>query len=703
METNEINDITGINLALDPNLLSLPTHSATTTTFNSNANSPDNEESTDMKTEQSIHKTTKSESLIKNPFEVYGQVPLSQLIPLILQQKNIPFSELLESEIEEEIVTPPLSSGAADTKLVDNVKYEDKINTRLENNELAESPKSAMNDIPRTNQSTPGPEPNEPTLEAIRTTMVDQINTAMNESSLALETVSLLLSAVRENNAKSSLSPYLKRTIPLGSLNSERIIKDIDTSKQLDTVQFGLGWKLKSLDESRTILRDTLDSLWSIMEKEHSYWKMISEVILNSDVVFKVRDRSLSGSGSSNKVLGIKYGYEDSGSMYRLDRGIAILKNNIELNKLELIPFNGSSGSGITDSNITSAKNIANRLAMNPTFMEPKHNISSNSGMNTAVNNTANSNNSGLVKYFLRARILTKIESEDDYILSGESSIDPNFFNMGTIREQIGKFKNIIFEKELMYQLKKECSKLISYGVKIENENKIVIELPNEKFEIELITILDDVYDESIMMNNGQSTQKINDKRANLVLITLRILLVVIFKKNLRKRLTNNSSIVTADNILLIRPILGKLRHQNYKSLLMKIIKDNVLDIVQDCSINTSKILEYSSKDSMSDNESLNDEHIAKLEKDIRSFDKLIKMPITKFEIKLSDREKLIITLRTTNYCNAITNVKYFSQDEKLFDTDFAEFKEIEEFLHFIITEYVMKNEEPIMVKKEEN
>lgn len=89
--------------------------------------------------------------------------------------------------------------------------------------------------------------------------------------------------------------------------------------------------------------------------------------------------------------------------------------------------------------------------------------------------------------------------------------------------------RSIIFEKELMYQIKKECALLISYGVSIENENKVIIELPNEKFEIELLSLDDDS-----IVNHEQDLPKINDKRANLMLVMLRLLLVVIFKKTLR-------------------------------------------------------------------------------------------------------------------------------------------------------------------------
>lgn len=119
-----------------------------------------------------------------------------------------------------------------------------------------------------------------------------------------------------------------------------------------------------------------------------------------------------------------------------------------------------------------------------------------------------------------------------------------------------------------MYQIKKECALLISYGVSIENENKVIIELPNEKFEIELLSLDDDS-----IVNHEQDLPKINDKRANLMLVMLRLLLVVIFKKTLRSRISSPHGLINLnvdDDILIIRPILGKVRFANYKLLLKK-------------------------------------------------------------------------------------------------------------------------------------
>lgn len=641
----------GIDLALDPNLLSLPKLPTQSTSPVNFTGTPSNESTQE---DRETTNETQTNSLVNNPFELYGNMPLAQLVPLILQQKQLSFAQLSESQIEQDLNNDDTTKVTSETS--ENIP------------EITNEPVETQDDSTK-NIVTDAMDPQ--TLERIRSTMVEQINTAMNESSLALETVSLLLSSVRENNAKSSLSPYLKRTVPLGSLNGDNVPVTRDIPNQLRTIQFGIGWKLKTLDESRTILRDTVDSLWTIMSKEHSYWKMISEVITNSDVIFKIRERN-----SSQRVLGIKYGYEDSGSTYRLDRGIALLRNNEEMNKLELVPFNSGDHNRNQGANGKSITSPAMMKLGTPAGTVPGANIS-------GINNTGYYNIQIPMKYYLRVRIFTKIEYEDDYILSGESSLDPKFYSTGNIRQQIDKFKDIIFEKELMYQLKKECSKLISYGVRIENENKITIELPQEKFEIELFGVREDEIDNT--MNSNTST-RINDKRANLVLITLRMLLVVVFKKNLRRRISN--CVDTSEELLLIRPILGKLRHSNYKKLLMRIINENVLNVVKGSSIETvtKQVTDEIQHRTM-------DKHIEQINKDIKSFDSLLRMPMTQFNIKLTNTTNLEIILKTTNYCNAIVLVKYYNieTNQIIFDTSFTEFKEIEEFLHFLINEYVIE------------
>lgn len=732
----------GINLALDPNLITLPINgSINPQNYSSNAEEEANQDIS--ASENSIVKP--SRSLINNPYEIYGQMPLTHLLPLILQQRNIPFSQLSEEDIinslNSEVGNQFTAGKEEDTK--ENQEHDagvitsDQINlSDLQNEDIEMRDVNAV--VPNTinnnnvNNSSHDVTVGQKTVldelpsnmmtmadfNKIRSEMLEQTTIALNESSLALETVSLLLSATRENNAKSTISPFLKNTVPLGSLNGDTVPQDPQNIN--DDLLFNVGWKLKCLNDSEQILRDSVDKLKIDLMKEHTYWRKIGKYISNNDILFKMRNKT-----TGLRTLAVKYGFEDSGSNYDRDRGIAILRNNMANNRLELIPLNYND----------KYSRIVNG----------SHNWSGN-GSNTKMSSVDNTT----METFLKVRIFTKIDSEDDYILSGESSSislneikeikyevdemdDSIITKQENIRGQIQNLKDMIFEKELIYQLKKECSLLISYGVTIENENKILIELPNEKFEIELVH-----RDDITISNHEQDAPKINDKRANLILVLLKMLVTVHFKKNLRNkyRIIESGKRNRVNDILLIRPILSKLRHQNYKKLLKKIIKDNVLDFLPEATIEemdttrTNKNVPVETHEDNQYRNTLIDRHIERLNKEIAVFDGLLNPPSFEYIIKNPRNDILKITLSLPNYCTANIIVQYENNAQNttntvklnerdallpminsiknnsgsslnqqvLFHSEFSEFKEVEEFLHFIVTEYMIERKESIKV-----
>lgn len=732
----------GINLALDPNLITLPINgSINPQNYSSNAEEEANQDI--FASENSIVKP--SRSLINNPYEIYGQMPLTHLLPLILQQRNIPFSQLSEEDIinslnsevgnqftagkeedtkeNQEHDAGVITSGQINLSDLQNEDIEmrdvnavvpNTINNNNVNNsshDVTVGQKTVLDELPSNMMTMTD-------FNKIRSEMLEQTTIALNESSLALETVSLLLSATRENNAKSTISPFLKNTVPLGSLNGDTVPQDPQNIN--DDLLFNVGWKLKCLNDSEQILRDSVDKLKIDLMKEHTYWRKIGKYISNNDILFKMRNKT-----TGLRTLAVKYGFEDSGSNYDRDRGIAILRNNMANNRLELIPLNYND----------KYSRIVNG----------SHNWSGN-GSNTKMSSVDNTT----METFLKVRIFTKIDSEDDYILSGESSSislneikeikyevdemdDSIITKQENIRGQIQNLKDMIFEKELIYQLKKECSLLISYGVTIENENKILIELPNEKFEIELVH-----RDDITILNHEQDAPKINNKRANLILVLLKMLVTVHFKKNLRNkyRIIESGKRNRVNDILLIRPILSKLRHQNYKKLLKKIIKDNVLDFLPEATIeemDTTRTNKNVPVETHEDNQYRNmliDRHIERLNKEIAVFDGLLNPPSFEYIIKNPRNDILKITLSLPNYCtaniivqyennaqNATNTVKLNERDallpminsiknnsgsslnqQVLFHSEFSEFKEVEEFLHFIVTEYMIERKESIKV-----
>lgn len=669
--TENTDELHSIRLAIDPNLITLPIGSKSTSPH-SNSTSDGNPESHNTENEEVDNKagslppeqlSNNSAKLIVNPYEKYGRMSLGQLIPLISQQRgpNFKFADINEDILKQELAIEN-DNGKQESK--DDTKAEDGIDTMdidqndnsevntndIGYNEWSNEPKEDTGILDNTQDTNINGEMEsqltQEEFNKIRKVMLEHINMAMNESSLAMEFVSLLLSPVRESTAVSSMSPFLKKTVNPGSLNSEKVkMPAVSRRDKLSLSILSRGWKLRALNEARAILKKNFTEISSSLKQEHHYWSSIAYNISNKDVLFKIRDKQ-----TTKRSLGLKYGYEDSGSTFRNDRGTAILRGTDEANGLELIPLT-----------------LGRTSTVGSVYKGGK---------------------------FLRVRIFTKIESEGDYILSGESSLDKLFKNHSEnsdsknddVRLQISKLKFFIFEQELMHQLKKECAYLISYGVTVENEHKIVIELPNEKFEIEYLSLDDDS-----VVNHEQDAPKANDRRANLMLVTLRMLLIVIYKKNLRQKMVSNTRkhiASTEKDILLIRPLLGKMRHSNHKKLIRKILKECVLEVVPDTELQERSIQSLDKEDFEKFN--LQDAHIVKLTKDINAFRNVLDVGKTEFTIDMKQSGKLSLILESPNYCNAQVSIKYDNQTSNThFNTVSTEFKEVEEFLHFLISTYV--------------
>ncbi|KAI8385984.1 Mediator of RNA polymerase II transcription subunit 17 [Nakaseomyces glabratus] len=669
--TENTDELHSIRLAIDPNLITLPIGSKSTSPH-SNSTSDGNPESHNTENEEVDNKagslppeqlSNNSAKLIVNPYEKYGRMSLGQLIPLISQQRgpNFKFADINEDILKQELAIEN-DNGKQESK--DDTKAEDGIDTMdidqndnsevntndIGYNEWSNEPKEDTGILDNTQDTNINGEMEsqltQEEFNKIRKVMLEHINMAMNESSLAMEFVSLLLSPVRESTAVSSMSPFLKKTVNPGSLNSEKVkMPAVSRRDKLSLSILSRGWKLRALNEARAILKKNFTEISSSLKQEHHYWSSIAYNISNKDVLFKIRDKQ-----TTKRSLGLKYGYEDSGSTFRNDRGTAILRGTDEANGLELIPLT-----------------LGRTSTVGSVYKGGK---------------------------FLRVRIFTKIESEGDYILSGESSLDKLFKNHSEnsdsknddVRLQISKLKFFIFEQELMHQLKKECAYLISYGVTVENEHKIVIELPNEKFEIEYLSLDDDS-----VVNHEQDAPKANDRRANLMLVTLRMLLIVIYKKNLRQKMVSNTRkhiASTEKDILLIRPLLGKMRHSNHKKLIRKILKECVLEVVPDTELQERSIQNLDKEDF--ETFDLQDAHIVKLTKDINAFRNVLDVGKTEFTIDMKQSGKLSLILESPNYCNAQVSIKYDNQTSNThFNTVSTEFKEVEEFLHFLISTYV--------------
>lgn len=158
--------------------------------------------------------------------------------------------------------------------------------------------------------------PDESPFDQHRLKLLENVKAAYNESALALDFVSLLISSVRPTSASTSMSPHLKTHIPVGSLGADRV----PAPQVVNEPGVGIGWKIESLTNARDRLKTCASRLRTEATKEKTYWAGVAAIAATGEVLFKVRN-------SDTRGLGIKYGFGDAGSKYR-DPGVGVLKRS---------------------------------------------------------------------------------------------------------------------------------------------------------------------------------------------------------------------------------------------------------------------------------------------------------------------------------------------------------------------------------------
>lgn len=399
------------------------------------------------------------------------------------------------------------------------------------------------------------------------------INTALNETSLSLDFVSLLISSVKPNLGKSTISPHLIKNVPLGSLNSDRLISEEDekgdeTSKTFD---LGVGWKLQSLNKITSLFRTSSESLNEQVLKEQTYWNKINLVASNNELLFKTRDPV-----NNAKSIGVKYGYGDSGSNFH-DKGLGILRKNDITGDFKFVPLT--------------------------------------------------KNNSKVYKY-IKIKILSKID--DDFMLTGQSTFDKKFDS--NLINDIEKARYFLFEEDLFYQLTREAKTLINYNVSIIS-NKIIIEINNEIIEIE--SVVYDECNDDILKNyyqNINTYSSLNNERCFLILKYLKIMLCCYYQYNLKLKQKIPTALTkwkqSNSHPLILRPMLGNIRHElNLQNMLniLDNLKQQFDDVTFDIDVEKFKNLKRTS----------NNPFQKSVEKPVSTFTVLMKRENVTLRVKL--------------------------------------------------------------------
>ncbi|KAI5961761.1 SRB4 [Candida margitis] len=295
------------------------------------------------------------------------------------------------------------------------------------------------------------------------------INNALNETSLSLDFVSLLVASVKPNIAKNTMSPHLQKLIKPSSLNSDKLAKEEEETLQKDTARstkIGHGWKTEAASKITCLFKQSSENLTTQVKKENKYWNMISLVWSNDEALFRMRDPA-----NNARAIGVKYGYGDSGSDFQ-DKGLALFRKNVQTGEVSFHPLS------------TSGNNLVAKTYR-----------------------------------YVRVRMLSRIDS--DFMLTGQSVFDYKCKKSShDIINEIEMARFFLFEEDLFYQISREAAILFSYNVSATTD-KVTIGTENEIIEFENV-LYDDANEEELenyYQNVSSLSQYLND--VNDILINL--------------------------------------------------------------------------------------------------------------------------------------------------------------------------------------
>ncbi|RCK55963.1 Mediator of RNA polymerase II transcription subunit 17 [Candida viswanathii] len=473
------------------------------------------------------------------------------------------------------------------------------------------------------------------------------INYALNETQLSLDFVSLLISSVKPNLAKSTISPHLSKFVKPTSLNSDRLGQEGNEDNNAaangqQNSNVGQGWKLQSLNKITDLFREASVNLNDQVIKERRYWNMINLVLANDEALFRMRDPE-----NNARAIGVKYGYGDSGSNFH-DQGLALLRKDNQTGEISFHPI----------TSLNNAKIV------------------------------------GKINKFIRVKILSQIDG--DYMLTGQSVFQFDYRkSKQSIINDIEKARFFLFEEDLFYQLIREAKLLINYNVSIIS-NKIIIEINNTIIEIESI-VYDELNEEDLenYYQNISEYSSLNNKKCQLILNYLKLMLCCYYKYNLKLKQKVPTSLTkwkqNNSHPLILRPLVGNMRHELNLSNMESILKGLVSkfgDKLKKTKLNVDKFT-----------------NLATRSKKLNPFQKSIEKPVSKFALVLENGASNILVVNvtlTTNelFVNLIIHLKIirFStvQDFEnnvngvnVLQLGFSDFNEIEECLDWSIQNFV--------------
>ncbi|OWB65026.1 hypothetical protein B5S33_g1459 [[Candida] boidinii] len=602
-----------------------------------------------------------------------SKLPLSQLIPKIILQRGS-FVNLTEEDLLREIEEHERQNEQ-------HANGWDSPSMNFDNPEIMDETSNNINSMKSKDQNS------QSNFFQQKEAAIDSIHSALNESSLSLDFVSLLLSSVRPTIASTSMSPHLKQHVKLGSLSNDRVhgVKNgVRQEQQIDkdkVSRIGRGWKLESLEKSSTSLRNASARLSEEILKERRFWNEMIDVVNSNEILVKISTKSF-------QEIGVKYGFGDCGSNYH-DKGVGLLKKNKVTGELYFERLN-SIPSTTNQPNDNLPKVLKVKLYSKSKNEDTIDNQQQQQKQHyTRNHNNSNGNNSG---------------NGGKLVLLGETDIKEKVKKFkkkyneekSDIVLQISKARFFLFEEELFYQLLKEATTLISLQVSIES-NRIIIDLYDYVIELEAVPVPNDDNEDDFEENvNEDEKFNVSDKMdesdepksnhwdslACQIALFLRIMLCYEYKKNLSSKsftpyasLPNNQRMAMNSNSgsgmgssgsssgistgglsasgmapLLLKPLIIYSRHNHFLKQIEEVLYSVFLTYFNDSKEKTESFIKDPKSYRLS--KFLNDPNNIKTQKSPSA--ELIKNPFMRYITSPSSSYKILIKIRDNLYLKCL-------------------------------------------------
>lgn len=342
-------------------------------------------------------------------------------------------------------------------------------------------------------------------VAASRENMMKQLHTAMNDTLILVDFVSLLTSKYKQHPAEGTISEDLKRMLPIGALGAENWAsekdKKVQKAKQDENQKITNGWKLESFSRAADSLLAAATRLREDVQKETRYWSQVLEVQQEGWTLFK--------SPMERTQLGVQTASIEAGPLFR-EQGLVTLKAD-------------------KDGHIR-LKHLA--------VTEPK-----------------------MIRVRIKRRGKVVSTSRE---LAQQSQNDENRDASLPLGTRLRHARDSLFEEELFHEMQMEARNLVPYGVEDKTGMIHMHASPQPGSMVAGEVLVDLVSQYSIQEDDGT---KCLDDSAQTLALALRLLLSNYHQIRLRRRTNKGPPTMLKPRPepvpLIIMPLLSSLRHRH--------------------------------------------------------------------------------------------------------------------------------------------